>query len=441
MAFNFLCNKRYAEFALNAMDSHINIIHGVIRTGKDYLQTILFVERIRAYKGTAQMSLIGAVNSKLAYNIVGQYILDYCGNRAKRTKSGSADAIEIKLNNGKSHFVLFAEGCKVNSASKIRGLTLAGVYLTEINELNEDFIDQAFARLTNDGRKAFFFGTANPKDENHWFYRVFEDQWKAELVNDDRYCNWMEVTIYDKPDFTIEQCEEFLSGKDPNSVSYKRDYLGLRVGAAGKVYTLTDENIINNIDNIYSEYIIVVDTGVTISATTMLALGLCYNTDTKQKELHVLREYYHLNGGNIDAKFKSDDDYAKDIAKFTHDMKDAIKKVPTRLYYDGTSVMKTKIQRELRSLQLGNINPMFVIKDALKDRLVDSQNMIYSNQIKILDTCKHLIQEIKTAEYDDKEFDKSGEVKIKKAYNTEGHLDCIDVLQYGISYYTKNKKV
>ncbi len=372
--------------------------------------------------------------------ICGDYIRKYLCI-PKVTKYNNLDCITFKCGKN-THRILFAGGAKQNSQDSIQGLTIQNIYLTEANLLHQSFITQCMNRIANSDNPKIFF-TINPLSEQHWFYTQFLDKWET-IHNDEpemMMYNYKHVTILDNPSMTQAKYDAFVQGIDPNSLTYKRNVLGLRVNAGGTVYTLTDENIINNIDNIYSEYIIVVDTGVTISATTMLALGLCYNTDTKQKELHVLREYYHLNGGNIDAKFKSDDDYAKDIAKFTHDMKDAIKKVPTRLYYDGTTVMKTKIQRELRSLQLGNINPMFVIKDALKDRLVDSQNMIYSNQIKILDTCKHLIQEIKTAEYDDKEFDKSGEVKIKKAYNTEGHLDCIDVLQYGISYYTKNKKV
>ena len=88
-----------------------------------------------------------------------------------------ADAIRLKTPHG-DKYIVFAGGKNNNSDREIQGLTLGGVYATEINLLNKGFIDEIFKRIAESGRDGFVFGTLNPLNEEHYFYTDFLNIWQ-----------------------------------------------------------------------------------------------------------------------------------------------------------------------------------------------------------------------------------------------------------------------
>ena len=78
-----------------------------------------------------------------------------------------APAIQFKYN-GMIKTIIFAGGKNNGSDAGIQGLTLHSVYLTEINLLHIDFVNQAIKR-TSSFADAKIFGSFNPKGTRETF--------------------------------------------------------------------------------------------------------------------------------------------------------------------------------------------------------------------------------------------------------------------------------
>lgn len=115
--------------------------------------------------------------------------------------------------------------------SKIRGMTVAGVYIDELTTLPRDFFKQMLARMSVRG--AQMFATTNPDAPNHWL--------KAEYLDKiDTFPDWYveHFTMDDNPGLT-----------DEYKASLKREYTGLWydrfiegkwVAAEGAIYGMFD---------------------------------------------------------------------------------------------------------------------------------------------------------------------------------------------------------
>jgi len=145
------------------MKYRINILEGQVRSGKDMTAAVAFVERIKISKES--LFLVGAVKSDKAMGIVGQYIIDYCGGLAIKTKYNMAEAIQF-IYKGKVNYIVFAGGYNKNSHEFIQGDSYGGIYLTEINLLDSNFISVAMDRVTASS-DPFIFGSLNPKGPKH----------------------------------------------------------------------------------------------------------------------------------------------------------------------------------------------------------------------------------------------------------------------------------
>jgi hypothetical protein len=87
----------------------------------------------------------------------------------------------------------------------------------------------------------------------------------------------------DNPIMTEEMIKAASMGMDPESVSYKRDILGLRVDPEGALYLIRDYNILNTIDfSNYKRYALVIDIGESSSSTTFLMASPYFNNEIKQ---------------------------------------------------------------------------------------------------------------------------------------------------------------
>jgi len=428
-------NPKFAEWCMESTTHYINVIEGSIRVGKDYMATRMFIERIKSFKGDAMLFMISAVNIKQAYRIIGQYILDYCGISAQRTTYGGSPAISLYVNDI-LYYIIFSGGSNNGSDTEIQGLTLGGIYLTEINKLQANFINQCMERLGSDADNAFLFATLNPLNENNFFYKKFLDMWLLEEDNDPAYINYMHVTLDDSPYLTPKAIQYIKKGKDPESVYYKRDILGLRVDPSGTLYEVRDYNKINVTDyTIYKSYIVVCDPGETISSTSMIVMGLCYNAERNQPEVHILKEYYHLNNSMNDMEKKTPDIYAGDYVAFTKDAMDMMYKAPVLMYSDGDSTFINMIRKNMNAHNIGNLVLKYVHKDKLEERVEVLQNILYSGKLRIGTNCPHCISDLNSSVLDEKKYETTGKILPVKAYDRDGHKDSLDCISYGVNHY------
>ena len=150
------------------------MLMGPVRSSKDYNATIAFIEQVK--RADYDLFMIGAVDVKNSVRIIGRYILDYLGGLAKRVNIWKAPAITISLIM-EWRKQLYLGGKNNGSDAGIQGLTLHSIYLTEINLLNEDFINQAIKR-TSSFKDAKIYGTMNPKGPKHYFRLQFLNVWE-----------------------------------------------------------------------------------------------------------------------------------------------------------------------------------------------------------------------------------------------------------------------
>ena len=436
-------NRKFAQWTYNAIvkQCYVNIIEGVVRVGKDFMSTIAFIERIMSYTGTAKQFLIAAVNIKQAYLIIGDYILNYLDKAAKRCKLGVADAIRIKTPYG-DRYIVFAGGKNNNSDREIQGLTLGGVYATEINLLNKGFIDEIFKRIAESGRDGFVFGTLNPLNEEHYFYTDFLNIWQQEeAINQDNYLNYMHVTLEDGPNMTAEKIYYLKRGKNPDSIEYKRDILGLRVSAEGAIYEINDEHILQEYNPAdYIRIITVADPGSAGSATGFIVAGLTFNNDTKQIEMHVLKEYYHRNASNNEVKKKDITVYTDDYVSFIFAAADEFKKYPERIYIDTDRPFYDLVIKKLRMVGKAN-NISFPLKSGaigeIDARIKQGISLLFQNKLRFYKECKRSIEMFKAAQYDPKSYQQEGKlIRLDDPQNNQS-VDMIDCTEYAFNHFLK----
>lgn len=437
--FNFISTPKISQYILDCDDYVYNILVGSVRSGKDYATTIAFT--LNVIKSDYDLHMVAAVDVKNAMRIVGRYILDFMGGIAKQVKYQEAPAIRISTNGIVKH-IIFVGGKNVGSDSAVRGLTLASVYFTEINLLNMDFIDQAVKRTLTfkDGRR--IYGTLNPRGIRDPFILRFINTWQKEQDEypNRKIMNYKTFTLIDNPIFTEEDIRQIKAGYDPESVAYKRDILGMFADPTDSLYRVKDYNILTpssiNIKD-YGEYYTVADFGETNSATVFLLGAFYWNNVDKQRELHILKEYHHINKLLPENQKLSLNEYIDAYVEFIKESIVYMKKLPARILYDGGDETYRNIRRTLlkNSIQL---TPKYVLKPPDEERIKTGQSWLYLGKLRFASNCQQAIGNFRDATHDNKHYERTGEIRTLEVFNDLGHLDALDGVNYLIAEAVKS---
>lgn len=437
--FNFISSPKITEFILNC-DTHIyNILVGSVRSGKDYCATIAFC--LNVLKSDAETHLIAATDVRNCLQIIGQYILDFLPGIAYRRRYNEAPSIEINQN-GKIKHIIFAGGKNTGSDSSIRGITIGSVYFTEINLLNMEFIDQSIKRTLTFKDKRRIYGTFNPKGIRDPFIVRFINQWKKEQEHfpNRKLLNFKTFTLIDNPIFTEEEIYQIVAAYDPESVSFKRDILGQFADPTQGLYRVRDYNIINSakIDTTtYNEYFTVCDMGESLSATIFLLGALYWNREKGQRELHIIKEYHHINRNLPNSQKVSAVEYSEQYATFIKECVEFMNgRYPSRILYDGTNEDFRNIDRALKSNGI-QITPKYVIKLVEEERIKTLQSWLYQGKLCISNKCQQVINNLKDATHDPRVYENTGQIRTLETFTEEGHLDALDGTVYLVGEVVK----
>lgn len=437
--FQFISTPKITKFILDADDYIYNILVGSVRSGKDYCATIAFC--LNVLKSDAELHLIAATDVRNCLQIIGQYILDFLPGVAYRRRYNEAPSIEIK-HNGKTKHIIFAGGKNVGSDRGIRGITIGSVYFTEINLLNMNFIDQAIKRTLTFKDKRKIYATFNPKGIRDPFIVKFINLWQKEQEEfpQRKILNFKTFTLIDNPIFTEEDIRQIKAGYDPESVNYRRDILGQFADPSQGLYRVRDYNVLDSKQiqtSDYNEYFVVADMGESLSATVFLLGALYWNNNSKQRELHILKEYHHINKKLPDSQKLSSTDYAEEYVKF---IKDCILymngKYPSRILYDGTHEDMRNINKALKQNGI-HITPKYVLKLKEDERIKTTQSWLYQGKVRINNYCRQVINNLKDATHDEAIYERTGQIKTKETFTDEGHLDALDCTSYLIAECVK----
>ena len=435
--FEYVPTPKTLKWITKALTYRFNIAEGTIRSGKDTMGSVAFIERILTSKET--LFLVAATSVDRGMSIVGRYINDYFNTEYHdvgciyKTKYNNTDALAVEYKKI-TKYIIFAGGYNKNSQDFIQGLSLGGVYLTEINLLNLDFITQCQKRIAA-AEGGFIIGTLNPKGPSHWFYEQCLRIWYEEQKEspEDEWLNFNRFELADNPVMTAKMIRDAKKGYDPNSVLYKRDILGQRVDAEGLVYKLYDYNYIEDFNpNDYINYKISVDPGETVSATS-ITLGALRRGF---KGVDILKEYYHRNADNENRlKQKSNTEYAKDVATFVLEAIDIFDKLPECVILDNGAAFYKDVKAEFdKNRILRNISIKYPIKVEIEERIKRSSSLIYKGRVRFRNKCKETIQSFKSVTYDDKKLLQGKSVYLDKP--EEGtRVDPVDSVCYLLTSY------
>jgi len=284
----------------------------------------------------------------------------------------------------------------------------------------------------------FIFASLNPRGPKHWFYTDYLDIWEKENEQFSKWLNYIHLTMFDNPAMTPQAIEKAKAGKDPNSVFYKRNILGLRVDPEGAIYTVADYNIIKDFKfSDYQRYITVADLGETKSGTVFLAAGIIFNEEEKRLEMHILKEYQHLNANLTEFQRKSGSQYAGDYARFILECRELFGRTPERVLFDGSPDFKFDLKKELIKNNLGNLSAWFIPdKSTEEDRIYLGQNWLYQGKLRIFNKCVMTLEDLRASEIDQELYERRAKIVRLSVFSKErGHSDAMDALDYAMLHY------
>lgn len=162
-----------------------------------------------------------------------------------------------------------------------------------------------------------------------------------------------------------------------------------------------------------------------------------FNKDKSQWELHIVREYNHINNSVNEMQKKSSLQYIDDYIIFVKECIELMDGVhPEKILFDGTDQFFRDLRKHMREQDLGQHVPKRVTKDKDEDRISKGQSWLYQGKLRFHKGCELSIQDFTNAENDDKTYERTGKITTKEEFNTDGHNDRLDGCNYIMTYYT-----
>lgn len=384
-----------------------NVLDGSVRSGKTIVSIILWTMWIANQPKDGLYLMAGNTLTTLKNNvlipltsIVGNKIFDYSIPSKKAMLLGRTIQLE-----GASD---------ARSASKIRGMTLNGLYLDEISLLNQDFFKTAYERLSKEN--AILIGTTNPDSPDHWLKKDYID--RADEIDMLYKTFRLDDNIF-LPSRYIDNIKKTHTG-----VFYDRYVLGKWVRAEGVIYKLicdnkdkymVNKNKINEVKNDFYRINIGVDFGGNKSNTSFVATAY-----TKTGYFYVL-SVDTFKSNNIDPKALE----ARFI-NFVTNIYEEYKKTILVFCDSAESILIKGFKRATNNLYFP-----ILVKNAKKRPIIERirfTNLLLShNKIKFnKNTCESLIIALLSAVWDDKK------IEDKRLDNGTTDIDTLDAFEYSI---------
>ncbi len=423
-------NTKQSNYIIRSQVAWLNVLEGGKRSSKNITNLIAWAMSLETHpdklhlaagytQGTAKMNIIDSNGFGLKWIFAG---------RCREGLYQNIDALYINTPTGQK-IVLVAGGGKINDLARIKGFSLGTVYITEVNECAMPFVQECFDRTLASGRRQIFMDL-NPKPPRHWFYLDVLDFHMERQKSDPTYgMNYAHMTIVDNMSLTDDQLRRELATYDRDSQWFKRDILGLRTSASGRIYEgYSYKGMAVTREWIKKQFFIDFSVGVDIGGTdaTVATLnGFTANYDT----VVGVDGYYHKQG--IDSG-KDHAQYAAEIANFILPWT----KVYPRLAasYVFTEAADKLFRQALRKalddigLQGMTITPSYK-KDGILDRINTMRILINQGRKKMAEHMAEWFQAYEMAVWD---VDKYADKEWVRVDDGSYPVDCLDSDEYSI---------
>lgn len=265
-----------------------NVKTGATGSGKSFVDMVVTIpQRIGACRGEGLIVLMGNTRGTLDRNILEpmRSIWPGCVSDIH-----SDNTVQIF---GKKAYALGADNKK--HMDRIRGATFEYVYGDEVTTWSEEVFQMLKSRLRC--KHSHFDGTCNPDNPGHWFKEFLDsdaDIYQQSYIVDDGAL----------PEDVVEQLKKEYAG----TIYYDRFILGLWVAATGIIYPMYAQALKSAPDSDAEQYVLSLDYG-TQNAFSAGLWGLYDGIWYRMKE-------YYYSGRDTGVQ-KTDEEYAKDIDRFT----------------------------------------------------------------------------------------------------------------------------
>lgn len=209
-------SKKQEDFLLD--DLHrINLLYGSVRSGKTWISLLKWAIWVGQQAQDKQFLMVGKTITTLKRNCL-VLLEELIGDNITYSISQKKAVIFGRT--------VWLEGANdERSESKIRGMTLKGVYIDELTQIPQDFYLMALSRLSEKG--AVLLATTNPDHPKHYV--------KTEIIDNDLLDKQVIKFLLDDNIFLDETYKENLK-KEYTGVYYSRFIDGNFVRAEGVVF-------------------------------------------------------------------------------------------------------------------------------------------------------------------------------------------------------------
>ncbi len=211
-----MLSKKQLQFLKGDL-SRINLLYGSVRSGKTYISLLKWAIWVGQQASDKQFLMVGKTITTLKRNCL-VLLEELIGDNITYSISQKKAVIFGRT--------VWLEGANdERSESKIRGMTLMGVYIDELTQIPQDFYLMALSRLSEKG--AVFLATTNPDHPKHYV--------KTDIIDNDLLDKQVIKFLLDDNIFLDEAYKENLK-KEYTGVYYSRFIDGNFVRAEGVVF-------------------------------------------------------------------------------------------------------------------------------------------------------------------------------------------------------------
>ncbi|MBA3890779.1 MAG: PBSX family phage terminase large subunit [Gemmatimonadaceae bacterium] len=315
-----------AAASIRESTSRLNFWHGSVRSGKTISSIIRWITFIASSPADGHLLMVGKTERTLKRNVLDE-IERIVGSRAYKHIGGAG---EVWIHGRR---VLLVGANDARAESKVRGLTLAGVYVDEMSLIPEPVFRQLTARMSVRG--AMLFGTTNPDGPYHWLKTAYLD--RADL--DMRLWHF---GLDDNPALDASYVANLKVEYGEGSLWYKRFILGLWVAAEGAVYDFFNERehtLLELPDRAPDQLDLSVDYGT--SNATSVGAYLSWN-GVPDAGLRAVRHSGWYYDGRATGRQKTDSEYGQEIAEWAKGLPRPVRHV----FLDPSAAsLKTELKR------------------------------------------------------------------------------------------------
>lgn len=417
-----------AEYIRNTSHAWLNVAEGGKRAGKNVMNIVAWAAAIDDSDDALHLAA-GVSQSSAKMNIIdsdGLGLEHIFAGRCKMGQYNGRDALLIDTRKGKKA-VIIAGGGDSRSASLIKGHSYSSIYITEVNECHQAFVQEAIDRTLASSKRQVFFDL-NPKPPSHWFYREFLDyQDELKERGENPHYNYGHFTILNNLSISDAQIRDTLSKYDKGSIWYQRDILGLRTSASGRIYTGYDYNDcavtpeeIRHMD--FAELAVGVDVGGT-DATVATLSGLTSDRD----KVVLIDGMYHKQG--IDNKM-TEALYAKMLVDWLIPWTKVYPKIGTIYADSANKLFRAALKNELVRRGLTRFSVVaFDKSDGILERIELTEMLLNQSRYKVSTRMDKWHEALQMAVWSDKEYESGEWVRVDDGSYP---VDCLDSSEYSM---------